>query len=143
MPLDFAVFKINAANGIREQFPEIDRWFIGGHSVGGAMAASYVAKHTEDFEGLVLLGAYSTADLSNSGLKVFTAYGTQDGVINRRSYSRNLANLPQGSQELIIIGGCHAFFGDYGSQFGDGHPYTTCEQQMQYTVDGFVRMIIE
>ena len=81
MPFHLAVFDINAADGIREQFPEIKSWYIGGHSLGGSMAASYVSKHTEDFEGLVLLAAYSTEDLSDSGLKVLSVYGSEDGVL--------------------------------------------------------------
>ena len=70
MPFNLAVLDINAADGIQEQFPEISEWYIGGHSLGGSMAASYAAKHQDEFCGLVLLAAYSTADLTESGLKV-------------------------------------------------------------------------
>lgn len=143
MPLNFAVFDIDAAADVRNQFSEIDKWYIGGHSLGGAMAASYVADHCDEYEGLILLGSYSTKDLSNSGLKVFLAYGTQDGVINRGNYSKCLKNLPMGSSELIVVGGCHAYFGDYGKQFRDGHPYITREEQIKYTADAFIEYILQ
>ena len=45
MPCNLAVLNANGANGIQEQFPEIGHWYIGGHSLGGAMAASYAAGH--------------------------------------------------------------------------------------------------
>ena len=40
MPFNLAVFDVNAADGIREMFPEITDWYIGGHSLGGSMAAA-------------------------------------------------------------------------------------------------------
>lgn len=143
MPLNFAVLDKYAADGIQEQFPEIDEWYIGGHSLGGAMAASYVKKHTDEYKGLLLLGAYSIDNLTDTGLKVFLAYGTQDGIINRKSYAKNFKNIPDGYQELIIVGGCHSFFGDYGMQSGDGHPYISRADQINYTVDAFMEYIRE
>lgn len=57
MPCNLAVLNINAADGIQEEFPEIDSWYIGGHSLGGSMAASYVANHIDEYEGLILFAA--------------------------------------------------------------------------------------
>lgn len=37
MPCNLAVFNINGANGIPDQFPDADHWYLGGHSLGGAM----------------------------------------------------------------------------------------------------------
>lgn len=64
MPFRLAVFDVNAAEGIQQQYPDVQRWYIGGHSLGGSMAAAYLEEHAEDFSGLVLLGSYSTAYLS-------------------------------------------------------------------------------
>ena len=66
MPCNLAVLDMNAADGIPEDFPEVNSWYIGGHSLGGAMAVSYAAKHTDELDGLVLLAAYSTTDLTGS-----------------------------------------------------------------------------
>lgn len=84
MPFNLAVFDVNAADGIREIFPEITDWYIGGHSLGGSMAAAYLEKHPSDFKGLLLLAAYSTADLSNENIRTLSIYGSNDGVLNRR-----------------------------------------------------------
>ncbi len=135
MPCNLAVFDANAANGIVEQFPEIDSWYMSGHSLGGAMASGYAAKHTDDFDGLILFAAYSSADLSDSGLTVISLYGTEDRVLNREKYEKNRSNLPSGYSEFVIDGGCHAFFGCYGSQKGDGTPSITNAEQIETSVD--------
>ena len=58
MPFGLAVFDTNAAKDVKEAHPEITHWIIGGHSLGGAMAAKYAA--ISDFDGLFLLAAYTT-----------------------------------------------------------------------------------
>lgn len=135
MPFHLAVLDINAADGIPEAYPAIDTWYIGGHSLGGSMAASCLEKHTDAFDGLVLLGAYSTADLSDSGRKVLSIYGSEDRVLNRESYEENRRNLPEDYREVVIAGGCHAFFGVYGPQDGDGTPSITNEEQISIAAE--------
>lgn len=94
MPFNLAVFDDNAADGIREMFPEITDWYIGGHSLGGSMAAAYLEKHPSDFKGLLLLAAYSTADLSNENIRTLSIYGSNDGVLNRENTSSTAATSP-------------------------------------------------
>jgi hypothetical protein len=139
MPGNLAVLDINAADGIREMYPEIKTWYIGGHSLGGAMAASYAAKHSNDFSGLILLAAYSTADLSDSGLSVISIYGNMDGVLDREKYEKYLPNLPEKAKEVVIEGGCHSYFGNYGIQEGDGTPTITREEQIEETVEAILK----
>ena len=135
MPFNLAVFGGNAARGVPELFPEVSRWYIGGHSLGGVMAADYAAKHPDDFDGLLLLAAYSVKDLSGSGLRALSVCGSEDGVLDRGSYEENRANLPADTRELVIEGGCHAFFGSYGEQKGDGVPAVSRETQLTLTAD--------
>lgn len=142
MPGNLAVLDMNAADGICEQYPEIENWYMAGHSLGGSMAASYIAKKPEDFDGIILLASYSTADLSNSGLEVLSIYGSNDGVLNMEKYSEYKPNLPEDFKEVIIDGGCHAYFGAYGEQDGDGKAQITREEQIEYTVEkitGFMK----
>ena len=140
MPGNLAVLDMDAAEGIPEMF-DIDTWYIGGHSLGGSMAASYLADHTEDFEGLILLGAYSTADLSGSGLQILSVYGSEDLVINREKYAKYRENLPADFAEVIIDGGCHAYFGMYGVQEGDGIPTITNEAQIAITAEAICDLV--
>ena len=134
MPLNLAVLDMNAADGIPEQYPQIRHWYIGGHSLGGSMAASHAAKNTSAYDGLVLLASYSTADLSASGLPVISIYGSEDGVLNMEKYAEYKRNLPAAFEEHILEGGCHAGFGSYGPQDGDGAPKITGEAQIAETV---------
>lgn len=143
MPANLAVLDKNAADGIMERYPEIENWYIGGHSLGGAMAASYVSEHAEEYSGLVLLAAYSTSDLSDSGLKILSVYGSKDEVLKMDSYEKYRTNLPTDYVELVIEGGSHAFFGCYGAQKGDGIPEITNEEQIDQTVDAILKVIKE
>ena len=117
MPCNLAVLDRNAADSIPERFSEVTDWYIGGHSLGGAMAA------------------YSTVDLTDSGLRVYAAYGSEDGVLNREKYEADRINLPQDTTETVIDGGCHAGFGSYGAQNGDGTPTISAEEQQRQTAD--------
>ncbi len=141
MPYNLAVFDIDAAEGIREQYPEIDRWYIGGHSLGGSMAASHLADHTDEYEGLILLGSYSTEDFSAGKVDVLSIYGSEDGVLNMEKYEEYKANLPEELTEIVLEGGCHAYFGVYGPQNGDGAPTITNEEQIQQTADAIAAFI--
>ena len=141
MPFNLAVFDVNAADGIQEQYPEIEDWYIGGHSLGGSMAASYLKKNAENYKGLVLLGSYSTANLSETDLKVLSIYGSEDQVMNREKYGENQSNLPDGFTEIVIDGGCHACFGMYGAQDGDGTPTISNREQIALTAEYIIEMM--
>ena len=141
MPFRLAVFDVNAAEGIPQQYPQVQRWYIGGHSLGGSMAAAYLEEHTEDFSGLVLLGAYSTADLSKTNLDVLSVYGSEDQVMNREKYSEYHSNLPEATIEIVIEGGCHAYFGMYGHQSGDGIPTLTNAEQIDLTAEKIAELV--
>lgn len=135
MPFNLAVLDMDAAEGIQEQFPEIDSWYIGGHSLGGSMAAAYLGDNAEDYEGLILLGSYSTEDLSGEDLEVLSLYGSEDKVLNAKKYDENMSNLPKDFTEVVIEGGCHAYFGMYGKQDGDGTADITNEEQIYFTTE--------
>ena len=141
MPFNLAVFDVNAADGIQEQYPQIEHWYLGGHSLGGAMAASYLEDHANEYNGLVLLGAYSTTDLSNSGLEVLSIYGSEDTVMDFEKYNESKPNLPSSFTEFVIDGGCHAYFGMYGPQDGDGTPRISNGDQINLTAELIVAMI--
>lgn len=141
MPLDLAVLDMKAADGLQALYPQVDQWLIGGHSLGGAMAASYVSDHAAQYDGLVLLGAYSTADLSETALSVLSVYGTQDGVLNREKYENCRRHYPKDFREIVLEGGCHAYFGDYGAQKGDGVPTVSRQQQIAVTADAIAAML--
>jgi len=142
MPCHLAVLNGSAADGIREDYPEVENWYMAGHSLGGVMAASYLAEHS-GFDGLILLASYSQKDLSDSGLRVLSIYGSEDGVMDFGSYESSRANLPADALELVIEGGCHAGFGMYGPQRGDGTPTITDAEQIRRAASAILTFLSE
>lgn len=132
MPYHMAILDTDAAESLMEQFPKIEHWYLGGHSLGGAMAAGFAAKHSSELEGLILLAAYPTKELTE--LPVLSIYGSEDMVLNREKYAESIV-LAKELTERVIEGGNHAGFGDYGVQDGDGTAEITSEEQWQETVD--------
>lgn len=141
MPFRLAVLNSDAAGDYPKEYPEIQNWYIGGHSLGGAMAANYLSENTDDFKGLVLLGAYSTKDLSKTNLKVLSVYGSEDKVLNATKYAKNKKNLPKNFTEIILTGGCHAYFGMYGTQKCDGVPTLSNTDQIIQTAGAILALM--
>ena len=97
MPFDLAVFGINRADDVIAAYPDIDPWVIGGHSLGGAMAAGYLKKKPDAADGVAFLASYpaDSTDLSAIPAKAVSIYGTEDGVAGVSSGSQ-LQRLPRG-----------------------------------------------
>jgi hypothetical protein len=133
MPLYFPLIHPNAADGIQAQYPAIEKWYIGGHSLGGYSATNYLDKHHEEYAGLILLASYSAVDLSDTDLDVLTISGSNDTIMNRERYEEGLSKLPTDYEELVIEGGCHAFFGIYDGQDGSEAIGITNEEQILLT----------
>jgi predicted esterase len=133
MPFNLAVFDTNAADRVFQLLPDIKNWYIGGHSLGGAMASSYAGANSDKLKGLVLLAAYP---LKTSELPTLTVYGSEDQVLDKSKLD-GLKNV------LEITGGNHAYFGNYGEQKGDGTASITREEQQAQTVAAIVRFIDE
>ena len=143
MPCNLAVLDINAADGIREKYPEVSKWYMAGHSLGGTMAASYIKNNMEEFEGLILLGSYTTEKLEAAELAVLSIYGSEDKVMNMENYIENKEKLPEMFAEQILTGGNHAGFGMYGAQDGDGVATITNEAQIWMTAESICDFVIE
>ena len=143
MPFNFAFFDINAADRVRADFPDVGTWWVGGHSLGGSMAAQYAVDHAGDgtLDGLVLLGSYSASDLSSTNLGAISLYGSNDQMLNRAKLEDNADLLPKGAETVEIEGGNHAGFGAYGPQSGDGEASITPAEQQSQTADAIDRYI--
>lgn len=133
MPYHMAIFGMDRAGDIMEQYT-YDSWYLGGHSLGGAMAASYASGHPEQLNGLVLLAAYPTKPLPEEGMRVLSLYGSEDGVLNMEKLAQGEQYMPEDAVTFCIEGGNHAGFGSYGDQKGDGKARITGEEQWKETV---------
>jgi hypothetical protein len=132
MPLNLAVFGINRADQVIAAFPEIQHWAMAGHSLGGAMAASYIANHPGVIDGLILWASYPAKgdDLSSQKLQVTSIYGSSDGLATTDKVLEAVSLLPADTHWVPIEGGNHGQFGWYGNQPGD-YPASISRQQQQ------------
>lgn len=132
MPLQLAVLNPNAAQQVIDDNPQITNWVIGGHSLGGAMAATFIASNPDQIQGLVLLASYPNGDLSDWPGVAVSVYGTNDGVASVEDVLAGAALLPPDTVFVPIEGGNHAQFGNYGAQNGDNEAtISAIEQQAQ------------
>jgi len=133
MPFHFALLRRNAADAFLGTC-SYDTWIMTGHSLGAMVAADYAENHTEQIDGVVLLAAYPAKKLDNS-LKLCSIYGDKDGCLDKGVYQMRKAYWPADSQEIIIRGGNHSQFGNYGLQKGDGAADITGKEQRAEAVE--------
>lgn len=141
MPLKLAVLDTDKADKVREDYPNVADWYMAGHSLGGAMAAGYAHENASQIRGLILMAAYSTEDLTKDNLEVLSIYGSMDCVLNMENYEEYRSNLPADMAELILNGGNHANFGNYGAQRGDGVAKLSAEDQQAATVEAICELL--
>ena len=132
MPFRLAVFGINKANHIMKQY-DYEHWYIGGHSLGGVMAAAYASEHSSELCGVYMLAAYPAKPLDEK-TSASIIYGTEDDVLNMKKMMAAKQYLPGGSEEHVIKGGNHSQFGNYGKQDGDGIAEISSDEQQRKTV---------
>ncbi len=136
MPFGLAVLSPDAAGGVIADHPEIETWVIGGHSLGGAMAAQYADGHDDVIDGLVLWAAYPAGgtDLSDADVTVASISASEDGLASREEIEASAAQLPPDTTFVEIEGGNHAQFGSYGEQAGDGEATISPTEQQDLAV---------
>lgn len=140
MPANFAFLGMNKADDIMQQY-DYEHWYIGGHSLGGAMAAAYGAEHLDSLQGVVLLAAYPTKSLQGEDFSVVSIYGSEDGVLQMDKVEAGRQYMPQRYLEVCIQGGNHAQFGAYGAQKGDGKAQLTSQEQRQQTIEAILQIM--
>lgn len=124
MPFNMANFGINKANGMMKEYPEISKWYVGGHSLGGVAANMYASGNAEKISGLILVGIYLSSDYDVE--KTITINGSNDlRVGDSVTYTTNVH---------VIEGGNHAQFGNYGDNEGDGIATISWEEQQNQAV---------
>lgn len=125
MPFHMAILDADAAEKVIAQFPEIQHWYIAGHSMGGAMASQFASDHPDQVDGLILMGAYIYGDYPDD--KTLTIYGSLNpSVEDHIDYTENIVE---------IEGGNHAQFGNYGPQKGDLPAAISAQEQQKQTVE--------
>lgn len=114
--LNLAFFDFRPLTDFTALVPDVQEWFVGGHSLGGVRACQLA----EGTDGLVLFASYCANDLSQSGLAALSISGSEDGLSTPEKIDEAAHLLPADTVFVVIEGGNHAGFGAYGPQSGDG-----------------------
>lgn len=143
MPLNLAVFGVDKASEVIAAYPQVSAWVIGGHSLGGSMAAQYALKNPASIDGLLLCAAFpaSSDDLSNANLSVVSIFGSRDGLVSSVEINSSAKLLPNTTVWMEIVGGNHAQFGYYGIQPGDNEATITRELQQSMVVEAVTTLL--
>lgn len=125
----------------------IQRWVLGGHSRGAAIASRFASHNNDLFSGLILIGTSHPKDvkfdLSNSGLLVMKIYATDDGLASVSEIEKTSEFLPNGTIWIKIDGGNHSQFGYFGTALGDGRAEISREEQQNLTISAILSMLNE
>jgi predicted esterase len=145
MPLNMAPFDANAADDIQAYFPEIQHWVIGGHSVGGTMAAQFTDNHPGKIDGLVIWASYpaNNVDLTELPLPVTLIYGSLDPRVNAISVAERQALLPPHSHYVPIEGGDHHQFGSYEISSEEQHATISQNAQHRQIIESTLALLSE
>ncbi len=161
MPMNLAPFGVDRATDIINSgdYPEIDKWAIGGHSVGGTFSCSYVKSNPDKIDGLAIWASYPSDmfDLSDLDLDVVLIYGTNNPNTNDGNYpydpddvseidEKAKPYLPADTVYVEIPGGNHTQFGYYDTtpfpvQVEDGVPEISRDDQQEYIIDATLELL--
>ncbi|MFN8629168.1 MAG: alpha/beta hydrolase [Chloroflexota bacterium] len=141
MPLNMAFLGSNAANDVIRQHPEVHRWAIAGHSLGGAMAAQYISSNPGVMRGLALWAAYSASDISGSGAACTSAYGTLDAGADKITSPESRKLLPPDCVFVTIEGGNHEQMGWYTGQPNDSPATISRDEQQGKVAEATLEML--
>jgi len=143
MPINMAVFNPNIADEIIAYYPSISHWVIGGHSVGGTMAAQYTDKHSDTIDGLAIWASYpaDSTDISDLDIPVVSIYGSRELRVNDTSIGERKHLLPGNTLYIHIEGGDHHQFGSYEINPEDHLATTSRVSQQEQIIQGTLDLL--
>ena len=141
MPMNLAILSYNRGEKVINEYSNIKEWVVGGHSLGGTMAAKFASENTA-VDGVVLLSSYPIGDeLKNMGKEVLSIWGSKDGIVNFENLIKSKEKLPEDTTYVEIEGANHSQFGDYGDQKGDDSPIINREEQIDIAAKNIINFI--
>ena len=140
-PLGISLLDSSQARRAMDNHPDTATWTVGGHSLGGVSASSFASANS-DVTGLLLFASYPAGNMTDStGLSVCSIVGSRDGLSSQDKIAASKRLLPARTEYVVVEGGVHAFFGDYGEQPGDGEPGISREEAQRHIVAAALRFL--
>ncbi len=139
MPCRLAVLDTNAADKAFAEH-QYSTWYIGGHSLGGVMAAKYASSNSDKIKGVIMLSSYPSSQIP-SGMDALLVTASEDQIINMSKLKENRKNLPGKYTEVSIKGGNHSQFGNYGHQKNDGKALISSDEQQEKAAEAVISFI--
>ena len=131
-PLGIAFLSSGAFATVRTVHRPVTRWVVGGHSLGGLVAATdaefFAGAVSDPVVGLLFFASYPATNIAEVNVSVMSISGSNDGLSTPAKIAAAIPTLPRSTRYSMVIGGVHAFFGDYGVQDGDGIPTISHDQ---------------
>ena len=126
-PLAIAFLSLGEFDAVRDDYPDITKWAVGGHSLGGIVAAIQADEADGDAAapvvGLFFYASYPATDISSTlTASVLSVSAANDGLSTPADIDATKSLLPTDTTYVVIAGAVHAYFADYGAQPGDGEP---------------------
>ena len=144
-PLGIAFLATGAFAAARAMHHPVTRWVLGGHSLGGLIAATdaenFAAAAENPVVGLFFFASYPATDLSKLTIAVLSISGSNDGLSTPGKVANAKPLLPSSTRYLVIRGGTHSYFGDYGAQSGDGTPAVSRDRARAQISDASVAFV--
>jgi hypothetical protein len=132
MPKCVAFLGYMRADKVIKDHEQIEKWVMGGHSVGGTAACPY-AKTSGKLSGVVIWASLAdpSSELQKTAIKVLSVYGSLDGRATPEQVKENAVYLPEDTVFEEIEGGNHTQFGWIDPS---PYPYPYLEQDNAATI---------
>jgi dienelactone hydrolase len=141
MPFNLAVLDVDKGKEVINHYVDVEEWYIGGHSLGGAMAGSFAYDYKGLIDGVFFLGAYPVEDLSDSKLDVLLINGSLDSIIDDDRLEGAKELIPDDGKNIILQGANHSQFGAYGLQKNDQEAEISFEEQQKQTLELIINLL--
>ncbi|NLE43216.1 MAG: alpha/beta hydrolase [Chloroflexi bacterium] len=141
MPLNLAFMGIRRADGIRADYPEVESWVIGGHSLGGAMAAEYARDNVDSLDGLIMFASYpaNNEEFADFPIPILTIMASEDpGAPKQDAFYEAIGDS---ATRVIILGGNHRQYADYSFQRDDGIATISAAEQQDQIIAATVQFL--
>ncbi len=148
MPQDLAPYGSNRANKVLRRYDWIEKWAIGGHSVGGSFACKFARQFAYKLDGVILWGSWPSVlfRLDRKDIQAISIYGSNDGY--PEEIQEGAKHLPEDAIFVEIQGGNHTQCGYYDTapdpvQPHDGIAEISREEQQDQMIAATVEFLGE